>query len=210
MELVEPHIVVALWPALLAEIDSEHEDRVDELGVAEIVSAEIVLRPDRVDPRRAGTRRPSTERDAHDLAGEAAVDELSPRRGPAVEPRIVERTLLEARALGHDLTEVGSVELAGHEGASRPRYEERSELLVETQAAEVACDEVGDGDLALVEARLPKVDVREPGAPHRDDAGLNVVRLTCAAQLGHCAPGSADPHGTASVPSVSTAPCHSR
>src|SRR2546423_950591 len=112
MELVEPHIVVALWPALLAEIDSEHEDRVDELGVAEVVSAEIVLRPDRVDSRRAGTRRPATERDAHDLAGEAAVDELSPRRGPAVEPRIVERTLLEARALGHDLTEVGSVELA--------------------------------------------------------------------------------------------------
>src|SRR5205814_9175674 len=107
-------------------------------------------------------------------------------------------------------TEVCAVELARDERASRPGHEERSELLVEAQAAEVARDKVSDGEVELVEARLPEVDFRGPGAPHRDDARLNVVRLRCAVLLGHSAPGSAVLRGSASAPSASRAPCRSR
>jgi len=189
MELVEPHVVVPLRPALLAQINAKHEHRVDQLRIPEVVASKFILRTDRIDPGGTWTRRPSAERDAHYLAGEAAFDELSPRRSPAVEARVVERTLLEARSLGRDVAHVRAVELARHERAPRSRHEERRELLIEAQAAEVARDEVGDGEIELVEARLPEIDVREPGAAHRNDAGLNVVRLRCAVLLGHSAPG---------------------
>src|SRR5205823_8996789 len=117
---------------------------------------------------------------------------------------------LEACALWADLAQISPVELAGGECAPRVCHEEGGELFVEAQASKIAGHEVADGKLELVEARLPKVDVREAGAPHRDDAGLNVVRLRCAVLLGHCVRGSAVLRARASGPSASRAPCRSR
>src|SRR5438132_626430 len=210
VEFVEPHVVVSEWPPLLVEIDPEHEDGVDQLRVAEVIPAEVVLRSHRIDPRRTGTGGPAAESDTQDLSREAAFHELGPRRRPPVETGIVERALLEACSLGAYLTKVRAVELAGRERAPRPSDEERRELLVEPQAAEIAGHEVADGELELVEARLAEVDVRESGAPHRDDAGLNVVRLRFAVVLGHCARGSAVRRARASALSASRALCRSR
>src|SRR4051812_31326167 len=112
VELVQANVVVADRPALLLEVDPEDEDRVDELGVAEVVAAEVILRADWVDPRRPRPRRPAAERRAHDLPGEATVHEFRTRGRPAVEPRVVERALLEARAFRRDRTHVGTIELA--------------------------------------------------------------------------------------------------
>src|SRR5207245_8330817 len=102
-----------------------------------------------------------------DLSREAAFDELGPRRGPPVETGIVERALLEACSLGAYLTHVRAVELARYERAPRARHEERSELLVEAETAKVAGDEVADGEIELVEARLAEVDVRERSEERR-------------------------------------------
>src|SRR5438309_2034673 len=210
MELVEPHVVVTHRPALLVEIDPEHEHRVDELCIAKVVASEFVLRPHWVNPGRARTGGPAREGHADDLPREAALDELRARWSPTVELGVVKRALLEPGSLGADLAKVRAVELARRECAPRPRDEERRELLVEAEAAKVARDEVGDGEVEFVEAGLPEVDVREPGAPHRDDAGLNVVPLRCAVLLGHFAPASAVLRERASAPSASRAPCRSR
>src|SRR5207244_10878131 len=107
-----------------------------------------------------------------ELSREAAFHELGPRRRPPVETGIVERALLEACSLGAYLTKVRAVELAGRERAPRPRDEEWRELLVKPQAAEVAGHQVSDGELELVDADLPAVDVRASGAPYRTDPGL--------------------------------------
>src|SRR2546428_581329 len=84
------------------------------------------------------------------LPREPALDELRARRGPAIEPRVVERALLEAGPLRADLAEVRAVELARGERASGPGHEKRSELLVEPEPAEIARDEVADGELEFV------------------------------------------------------------
>src|SRR5439155_23420183 len=177
VDLVQAHLIVSDWPALLVEVDAEHEYGVDELGVAEVVPAELVLRSDRIDPRRTWTRGPAAEGDTQDLSREPAFHELGPRRGPTVEARVVERAPLEARALRAYLAKVRAVELAGRERAPRSSDEERRELLVKPQAAEVAGHEVAHRELELVETRLAEVDVRESGAPYRDDAFDALLRV---------------------------------
>src|SRR5439155_170737 len=93
------------------------------------------------------------------FAGKTAFDELGARGAPAVEAGILERAFLEARPLRAGLAEVGAVELARGEDASRPRCEQRGEALAELETTEVTGHEVRYGELEPVEFGLAKVDV---------------------------------------------------
>src|SRR3989441_5409592 len=160
-EAVGSDVAVARGPALRVEIDPVREDRVDELGVTEVVPAEFVVRARRVGRRALGDGRTAHEGDACQRAGEAAVDELRDGEGLAVEARVVEGAALEARALGPDAAEARRGESAGPGTAAWPGREEGLETQVQGQSAEVAGDEGAPGEVEPVETGPAEGDMRE-------------------------------------------------
>src|SRR5439155_1152142 len=99
----------------------------------------------------------------------------SRRPARASEARVVEGAALEARPLGPDAAEVGSVEPAGPEDAAWPGREEGLETQVQGQAAEVAGDEGAAGEVEPVEAGPAEVDLREDSPTEGND---RLVRRT--------------------------------
>ena len=180
---------ISLRAASSRRTNPKNEDGVDELGVAEVVPAELVARSRRIDACRSLARGLSGEGDFDDLAGEAALDELSPGRRPPIELRVLEGAALESRSFGADLAEIRAVETTEPEDAPRPGAKERLEPIAEPQPAEIAADEVRDRELELFELGLAEVDVGQRRSPEDDDrlaVAVGAVGARSAVLLGHC------------------------